>query len=335
MIISLCFLSTTYYFHELNGLVQQFVYLLADGYILPHLHALLQVDTLYLQLGSVAVCSALLCWRPAWLPVPYVVSVLFLFTTFAAYCLSLHLQARTRAKSPFLAKWIQPTVFTLLAVFVALKGVAHALGITFLEATDLYKAGAPHWPLGVGDALTALLMPAVVSMGFGMFLQRDLLVTQFTPLASIPLLAAGGSLLLVALGCRVLAFAPPLAFSLVPHMAMTPLALESLKLLTPDGNPEVTAAVASLSAISGSMFGRSVLDATRQWSPLFRGLAVGCCAGGIGTGMLGLEEPESQPFGAIGFAFVGLYTVLLCSMPLFRTVLYEVLGLVGYAGGSL
>jgi putative effector of murein hydrolase/putative effector of murein hydrolase LrgA (UPF0299 family) len=244
---------------------------------------------------------------------------------FLSFSWSLHIQKAVASLSRTLGSVVQPVVVTSLMTMGAISAMGMVEGVSYVESLKHFSTGVKFpVPLAAGDAIVSLLSPAVVSMAFGIFQKREILLKYFAPLVFLTFSHAVVSIFSVAAACHHWGVSKFLTFSVLTHSATAPLAMEATKALA-IGSPGLTVAAAVFSGVVGSMVGLIFLNIFKIKGKMARGIAMGCNAHGVGTATMAQQEPASAPFSAMSFAFVGAFTASICSVPAFQNLLATLL----------
>lgn len=172
--------------------------------------------------------------------------------------------------------------------------------------------GADATFVAPGNWLMALLAPAVVSLGLVLDNERDLLWANVRPLLAATATGAVFSLLLSAVGSRLLGLSEVYARALLPKAVTTPVALVIAELF--DANAGLTAVFVVLSGVLGALFAAPLLRRLKYVAPFVQGVATGVSSHGIGTAALVRDNPGAAGFSAIAFALTAAMSVAFASL---------------------
>ena len=221
-----------------------------------------------------------------------------------------------------------PRVQLFIHPFVATSGLAllacQLLGaISGLGGHAVLQSYAS--PRGAGGLLGAMMGPTVLSFAFQLFRFRVQLRERLTQLLGTALLGSMVNMLTAGLVSRALHLAPPLRVALISRNILSPLALETSKLV--GGEPGLGMLAAFVSGLLGGVSGgKATLKRLRISDPVVRGLALAGTAHGGGVLALS-DEPDAFPFAALMMSLCGACTVALLSIrPVRSLVLTTALG---------
>jgi putative effector of murein hydrolase len=107
----------------------------------------------------------------------------------------------------------------------------------------------------------------------------------------------------------MLGASPPLALSIGPKSATTPIAMAVAEHL--GGIPALTAALVIVTGIFGAVTARSLFNAMKIESHAARGFALGVASHGIGTARAFQVSAEMGAYAGLGMGLNGVLTALL------------------------
>ncbi|ARF66869.1 murein hydrolase effector protein LrgB [Paenibacillus larvae subsp. pulvifaciens] len=160
-----------------------------------------------------------------------------------------------------------------------------------------------------GDLLTFFLGPATVALGVPLYKFRNRIrkhlfavITGITTGSLAGILSAG--IIVWSLGGT-----KEMILSMMPKSVSSPIAIELSRLT--GGIPELSAVLAVLTGLMGSMFGRAFLWRLGICEDLPLGIAIGTAAHGIGTSKLIRSSESEGSFSAFAMALAGIITGIL------------------------
>lgn len=191
------------------------------------------------------------------------------------------------------APWANPVLWTvlILAIVLTVSGTPY----------PRYFSGAQF--------IHFLLGPAVVALGWPLWLRRAELRARLFPLLAAALVggsAAAGSA--VALGW-LLGLPPSLLRSLAPKSVTAPVAMGIAEQI--GGVPALAAVFAVLTGLIGAITGKYLFDAFGPLSPAERGFALGTAAHGIGAARAMQVHPDAGAYAALALGVQVLLAALL------------------------
>jgi predicted murein hydrolase (TIGR00659 family) len=210
--------------------------------------------------------------------------------TVAAYAICLLVHQKLR--------WLNPLFLTatvLISLLIALK-------IPY----ESYRRG--------GELLVFILGPATVALGVPLYKRARQIRQNLWPImigvvaGSISGLASAGLLVWVTGGSR------EIILSMMPKSSTAPIAVEISRQL--GGVPELTAVLAVLTGLLGSMFGPRILRLCGVRNDIALGLAMGTSAHGIGTARVIRDSELQGSVSGLAMALAGIATAVL-AMPLY------------------
>ena len=158
------------------------------------------------------------------------------------------------------------------------------------------KAGAP-W--GAGDLLMAFLHSVILSFGFRVFAQRQLMRRHWAEVGATVVASSAFSMLSSCAIGAAMALPPGLSLALAPRCVTVALALPISAMLGAGSDASLTAAAVVFTGLLGANFAQSLLTAFGFTDPVVRGLATAASAHGLGTAALAGKEPEALPMAAL------------------------------------
>lgn len=249
-------------------------------------------------------------------------TVFLLSVTVAAYVLGMVLQRRLGQQG--LRSTLQRIAVTSLHPVVISALVAGGVVWGLPLAPEVYVAGEGRLP-AAGAILLGLLDPAFISLGFLLFLKREVLARHVVPLLSCIAAAALLSLVATALAARLLAMEEPFALATLSRSVTTPVALPMAEVL--GAAPGLTAAFVVLTGVFGAVVGLPVLRALRFKSPVVQGMAMGASAHGIGTAALMMDQqPTAAAVSAVTFVLVAATSALAVGFAPVHELLWQLIG---------
>lgn len=227
---------------------------------------------------------------------------------------------------------VQKVLHPLITTGLVANGAAWLLGLCSGAGYDSVlrayltkgKAGAA---LGAGDFLMAFLHSVILSFGFRVFAQRQLMRRHFAEIMGCVL---SSSFVGMALSCvlgTALALPPQLSLALAPRSVTVALALPIASMLGASSHASLTAAAVMFTGLLGANFAQPMLTAAGFRDPVVRGLATAASAHGLGTAALAAKEPEALPMAALAYATMGVTSSLLVTLPQMRALLGAMAGM--------
>lgn len=240
-----------------------------------------------------------------------------LCATLLAFCVGQRAPARLRAV-------LHPLVVCTAGALTALSALAMMRGLPLAPVLGAYYVRDAGWCIGrwgAGNALAALLGPAVVSFALQMDGRRALVRARAPELVGTSLTATLAGLFGTAAAARALQMSPPARLVLVPRMITAPLAAAIVEML--GAQPGVALSIVAITGLLGANIAAPMLTALRVKDPVVRGLATGAAAHGLGTAAMS-DEPAAFPFAAIAMTLVGIFATCLVAAPPVRALLLRV-----------
>ena len=233
-------------------------------------------------------------------------------TTLGSYSLA------TTLTPPKLKLWLHPFVTTSAATFLACTAIGAAVGDTWRAPLSIYSRQGS----GAGFLISQLMGPCVLSFAFQLYTYRAQLRRRFIQIIGTCLTGSFLAMLTSAAAGRLAGLAPVLRLALVSRNTISPIALETAKLLKVE-----PAALGLLGAfVTGLLafpLGKLVLDKLRVNDPAARGLSLAGTA--HGGGLLALsDEAEAFPFAALSMNLSAACAVVLLSVPAIRRLVLTV-----------
>jgi putative effector of murein hydrolase len=206
-------------------------------------------------------------------------------------------------------KYVHP-VFVTAAGTTSLLALSSFFSRTPFDSVLLNYYGSAK-RFGAGDIISAMLVPSVVSFGYQLFLQRQLLRDNLAVIISSSFLSAFFGIFSSALLSRGLSLKPAAAgLSTLTRCVTSPLALVGAGLVGAD--PSLAALVVTLTGVTGASFGPAFLTKLHVRTDIARGLTMGASAHGIGTAACA-SNAEQFAAAVVSMTLTGFWTIALLS----------------------
>ena len=264
---------------------------------------------------SVAVCSTVLILLDRAPPTTSTTptSALLLASTVLGYMGGMSMPAPTKAV-------LHPMVVTALVPNAVCYVVGEWSGAGYDAVLRSYLTKATTLSsYGPGDVLFSFLGVIILSFGFKVYEQWEVLCKHGWEVGGATVTAAAFTMLSTAALGRLAALPPALARGLIPRGATLALALPIADRL--GAPPEITAAAVALTGIIGCNFIQLLLTMFGARDPISRGLAAAATAHGLGTAAMAAREPDALPFAALSYALCGISATVLANIPWFSSLL--------------
>jgi predicted murein hydrolase (TIGR00659 family) len=209
-------------------------------------------------------------------------------------------------------------VLTIL-VFLMAKKLQQVTGLIFLNPilVSMLLIMAGLWFFGISfdkyhessQLIEWLLKPAVVALGYPLYLYWETIRKQAFPILLSLLVGSVVGLFSVVLMAKALGLSKELILSLAPKSVTSAIAIEISRML--GGIPSLAAGIAILVGILGAMLGYPILQFFGVKNPVSQALSIGNASHGIGTSR---SVEIGQRFGAmstIGLIVNAVLTSLL------------------------
>ncbi|CAK9261328.1 unnamed protein product [Sphagnum jensenii] len=241
----------------------------------------------------------------------------FLSATVLGYLLGSRLPADAK-------KVLHPIISCAITANLAAIALGFATHTGYKSTLGGYLTKSSGNP-GAGDLLMGFLGSVILSFAFSLFRQRKVVQRHATEIVTAVGMTSIFSLYSTAAAGRLLGLPPFLTCSIVPRCVTVALALPIARLLE-GSNISLTAAVVVLTGLVGANFAQTLMNTFGFTDPIARGMATASSSHGLGTAALAAEEPEALPFCAIAYAFTGIFSTLLCTLPPVRSSLLMIAG---------
>lgn len=156
---------------------------------------------------------------------------------------------------------------------------------------------------GIGDLLFCGAAPAIVTMGFSLYEQRDLLLQNLAPLLGGSTVAAAISVAFTILMAKAINLEKEVGLSLLPRFLSMSMAVPVVEAF--GANLGLAAAALVLQGILGSAVGKEILDFIGIQDEVAKGVAMGGTAHTLATASLSLTDPQLSPPCAITLLLTG------------------------------
>jgi len=188
------------------------------------------------------------------------IAIIMIVLTVAAYLCMNRLYRRFHL--PFLI----PTLTTTLTIIVIL--------VCFQVPYKTYMIG--------GQWISLLLGPAIVSLAYPLYKQRDILLKNLVPVLGGVFVGSIVGIISGILFAQSLGFSKSLIFFLVPKSITIPVAMQIASEL--GGVPPLAAVFVMIAGFTGAVFGPYIFNRFRITDFLGRGIALGSASHAIGIG---------------------------------------------------
>ena len=225
------------------------------------------------------------------------------------------------ALPPKVQKVMHPLFACALVANAAAAAAGQVTGLGHFGALAAYLTKGSTSFLGAGDWLMAFLHSVILSFGFRVFSQRQLMRRHFAEIMGCVLATALFSMALSAAAGAALGLPQTVSMALAPRSVTVALALPIAALLGAQALASLTAVSVMLTGLLGANFAQPVLTAFGYTDPVVRGLATAASAHGLGTAALAAKEPEALPMAALAYATMGVVSSLLVALPQVRGAL--------------
>lgn len=189
----------------------------------------------------------------------FLVAIIVVFMTLAIYLCMNRLYRHIHL--PFL----MPALTTPLVIIIIL--------ICFRIPYKTYMIG--------GEWINHLLGPAVVSLAYPLYKQRNALIENLFPILGSVLVGSVAGITSGLILAQSLGFAKELIITLVPKSITTPVAMQIASEL--GGIPSLATVFVMIAGFSGVIFGPYLFKWLRIDSTLGQGIGLGCASHAIGT----------------------------------------------------
>jgi len=220
-------------------------------------------------------------------------------------------------------KILHPIVTTCLLGIASVGLWGLATGSGFESALLAYKGSGA----GAGDILMNFLGIVILSFGFRVYSQRDLMARHKYEILGCTLASAVFSLFSTVLMCRAVGLDPLLSCAIAPRAVTVALALPIAQQLEAASLAGVTAAAVCFEGLVGASFCQPLLDKLGFKDPIVRGMSTAGAAHGLGTASLAAKEPDALPFCALAYAVIGILATLISCIPFVRYALMAIAGM--------
>jgi predicted murein hydrolase (TIGR00659 family) len=190
-------------------------------------------------------------------------------------------------------KWAHPLLTTCGVLYLVLR---------------LLHIQPQQYQLG-GSMISFFLGPATIALGVPMYKQANQLKKSL-PVLSVGVIAGAVVGMITAGVTAALLGAPPqLVMSCLPKSVTTPIAMEVSRQL--HGVPEVSASMAIIAGIVGSLIGPSLLRRVRVSNHMAVGAAMGTSSHALGTARVLRDSEVQGSTASLAMAMAGITTALL------------------------
>jgi predicted murein hydrolase (TIGR00659 family) len=187
-------------------------------------------------------------------------------------------------------KWAHPLLTTCGVLYLVLR---------------LLHIQPQQYQLG-GSMISFFLGPATIALGVPMYKQANQLRKSF----SVGVIAgAVVGMITAGVTASLLGAPPQLVMSCLPKSVTTPIAMEVSRQL--HGVPEVSASMAIIAGIVGSLIGPSLLRRVRVSNHMAVGAAMGTSSHALGTARVLRESEVQGSTASLAMAMAGIATALL------------------------
>lgn len=225
-----------------------------------------------------------------------------------------------------LKKVLHPLVTCFILTDVAIIGRGLVYGVDWATSLGSFLTRGAGGTLGAGDLLMKFLGCVILSFGFRIYEQRALVKRHFVEIVGTMTLSAMFSLVVTLLAASALGLSSELSRAIAPRCITVALALPVGQQLGAGALAPITAVAVVLTGLLGANFAQSLLTKLGFNDPITRGMATAGSSHGLGTAALAATEKSAVPFAALAYAFMGIISNVMVSIPAVRMFL---IGLVG------
>lgn len=215
-----------------------------------------------------------------------------LLLTLGTYLLSIWLRKKTKISL------IHPFLICIPVIIAYLK-------ITDVEYKQYYEAN---------KYIDFLLAPSVVSLGLLLYDQLETIKKNWISILTSILTGSIVGVVSVYILCGIFNLDAVFTHSLEPKSVTTPIAMDISASL--GGNVSLTICTVVVCGFLGAIFGPAMLKIFGIKDPLARGLAMGCCAHGLGTAKAIEMGAIEGAVSGLSIAIMGVFTAIIA--PLFN-----------------
>ena len=183
--------------------------------------------------------------------------------------------------------------------------IAIAIIIVFLLAMDI-----PYETYHEGAKLIEFwLKPAVVALGFPLYLQLSSIKRQFLPILASQMMGCVAGIVSVVVIAKMLGASNAVIMSLASKSVTTPIAMEVTQAL--GGIPSLTAAIVVITGLIGAIIGFKTLSVGHVHNPMALGLSMGAASHALGTSAAMDRDQFMGAYASLGLTLNGILTALL------------------------
>lgn len=199
------------------------------------------------------------------------------------------------------ARFATPLLLPVLTTTITVIVLLQIFDVTY----DSYINGA-KW-------IDAMLGPAVVSMAYPLYAQREIIIkNKFSILISV-IVAMLSGLISVIVFATLLNFDNELILSLLPKSITTPVAMQISESI--GGIPSLTAVFVILAGLTGALTGPFIFKICRIEKVISRGVSMGSASHGIGVAKLSEYGEQALSMGTVSMTLSAVVGSFIC--PLF------------------
>lgn len=159
------------------------------------------------------------------------------------------------------------------------------------------------------QGLTLLLEPAIVALGFPLYLQLRQIKFHYKQIISILALGVILVIFVSVISTMLLIYSPKLAVALSLKSVTTPIGIALTDELA--GDSSITAFSIMIAGLLGALLGPKWLSFLGVNSPKAQGLAIGAASHVIGTAVLSRVSNEHAAYSSVALIFSALLTALI------------------------
>lgn len=190
-----------------------------------------------------------------------------------------------------------PILIPVLTTSVCLVVLLILLGVSY----KTYMVG--------GKYIDLLLGPAVVSLAYPLYKQREILLKYLVPILSGVLVGSITGMISGLVFAKAMGVEKSLVMTLVPKSVTTPVAMGVADVL--GGNPSLTVVFVMIAGFTGVVIGPYILKGLRMKDELSKGMALGSASHAIGTSKAFEYGKDAVTVSSVAMALSAVVTSVL------------------------
>ncbi|MFJ8066259.1 LrgB family protein [Psychrobacillus sp. NPDC096426] len=196
------------------------------------------------------------------------------------------------------ARFSTPLLFPVLTATILIIILLKSFSLSY----DTYMTGA-KW-------IDAMLGPAVVSMAYPLYTQRNIIKQNLFSILSSVVVAMLSGLVSIIVFSKLLKLSNDYILSLLPKSITTPVAMQISGAI--GGFPSLTAVFVIIAGLTGALLGPFIFKICRIEKSVSRGISMGSASHGFGVSKLTEYGEQALSMGSVSMTLSAIIGAFIC-----------------------